>query len=251
MPLRKTCSRFPVPGLLLNRVGDAAHAFPPTGGLGLNSGLADAHSIAYKLAAILQGWANNSLLTRYEHERQHVAFINSEQSVKNGQKIFGFLRTLGATGNDVALARQNLYQSIHDPQKKAEIDAHIEAQREHFDNVRSIYSRVYMRRSTADVSYSSTSTLAMSTVTKGIPQMPPNFLPPSNLARDCLMLGSALPTVRQSRPRTRCCLWMCRTLTTLRPKISVHVNTPPSIYADQMLSLCLLMRTQRSCSRVR
>jgi 2-polyprenyl-6-methoxyphenol hydroxylase-like FAD-dependent oxidoreductase len=32
--------------------GDAAHSFPPTGGLGLNSGLADVHNLAYKIAAV-------------------------------------------------------------------------------------------------------------------------------------------------------------------------------------------------------
>jgi len=148
--LKQPFPPFPTSSLLLNRVGDAAHAFPPTGGLGLNSGLADAHNIAYKLAATLQGWAKDSLLTRYQHERQHVAFVNSEQSVKNGQRIFGFLKTLGTTENDVTLARHNLYQSIHDTHKKAGIDAHIEGQREHFDNVRSTYSREFMRCSTND-----------------------------------------------------------------------------------------------------
>ena len=38
-------------------VGDAAHRFPPTGGLGLNSGVQDVHNLAWKLAFVLQGLA--------------------------------------------------------------------------------------------------------------------------------------------------------------------------------------------------
>jgi 2-polyprenyl-6-methoxyphenol hydroxylase-like FAD-dependent oxidoreductase len=37
--------------------GDAAHHMPPTGGFGLNTGVQDAHNLAWKLAAVLQGWA--------------------------------------------------------------------------------------------------------------------------------------------------------------------------------------------------
>ena len=31
--------------------GDAAHAFPPAGGFGMNTGVQDAHNLAWKLAA--------------------------------------------------------------------------------------------------------------------------------------------------------------------------------------------------------
>lgn len=116
--------------------GDAAHSFPPTGGLGLNSGLADVHNLAYKIAAVHQGWAIDSILDSYQSERQHVAEVNSKQSVKNGKKIFGLLKTLGtAETDDIAVAREKLYATIRDPKKKARIDEGIEDQREHFDNV--------------------------------------------------------------------------------------------------------------------
>lgn len=116
--------------------GDAAHSFPPTGGLGLNSGLADVHNLAYKIAAVHHGWATDSILASYQMDRRPVAIVNSTQSVKNGKKIFGLLKTLGTAGtSDLAEARRNLYETISDPKKKMVIDDGIEGQREHFDNV--------------------------------------------------------------------------------------------------------------------
>src|SRR5688572_14953275 len=49
--------------------GDAAHHMPPTGGFGLNTGVQDAHNLAWKLAAVLNGWASPGLLDTYEAER--------------------------------------------------------------------------------------------------------------------------------------------------------------------------------------
>jgi 2-polyprenyl-6-methoxyphenol hydroxylase-like FAD-dependent oxidoreductase len=63
--------------------GDAAHQFPPTGGLGLNTGIQDAHNLAWKLAAMLNGWAGDGLLDTYGPERRPVAKRNSDQSLKN------------------------------------------------------------------------------------------------------------------------------------------------------------------------
>lgn len=104
--------------------------------MGLNSGLADVHNLAYKIAAVHHGWASDSILQSYQADRKHVAEVNSRQSVKNGKKIFGLLKTLGTAGtSDLAEARQNLFASIHDPKKKITIDEDIEGQREHFDNV--------------------------------------------------------------------------------------------------------------------
>lgn len=117
-------------------MGDAAHSFPPTGGLGLNSGLADAHNVAYKIAAVLNKWADSSILEAYQSERRHIALVNSAQSVKNGKRIFSFLKTLGTAGiEDVEEARANLKWSVHNPAKQEMIACEVESQREHFDNV--------------------------------------------------------------------------------------------------------------------
>jgi 2,4-dichlorophenol 6-monooxygenase len=57
-------------------IGDAAHRHPPTTGLGLNSGIQDAHNLAWKLAAVLQGRAPAALLDTYEQERRPVCAFN-------------------------------------------------------------------------------------------------------------------------------------------------------------------------------
>lgn len=54
-------------------VGDAAHAIPPTGGFGGNTGIHDAHNLAWKLAFVLRGHAHAALLDSYEAERRRIA----------------------------------------------------------------------------------------------------------------------------------------------------------------------------------
>ncbi|TDZ60841.1 Tetracenomycin polyketide synthesis hydroxylase TcmG [Colletotrichum trifolii] len=115
--------------------GDAAHSFPPTGGLGLNSGLADVHNLVYKIVSVLQGWANPSILETYEAERRPIAMVASSQSVKNGKTIFSFLKAVGASDTgDLERARRNMYKTIQDPSKQDLIVQNVEDQREHFDN---------------------------------------------------------------------------------------------------------------------
>jgi putative polyketide hydroxylase len=53
--------------------GDAAHSMPPWGGFGANTGIQDAHNLAWKLAATLNGAAGPGLLDSYERERRPVA----------------------------------------------------------------------------------------------------------------------------------------------------------------------------------
>ncbi|HZG06870.1 MAG TPA: FAD-dependent monooxygenase [Streptomyces sp.] len=49
--------------------GDSAHVHSPAGGQGMNNGLQDAHNLAWKLAAVLQGRSPASLLDSYGTER--------------------------------------------------------------------------------------------------------------------------------------------------------------------------------------
>ncbi len=56
--------------------GDAVHLVIPTGGLGMNSGVADAVDLSWKLAATLAGWGGPNLLKSYEVERRQVGKRN-------------------------------------------------------------------------------------------------------------------------------------------------------------------------------
>lgn len=53
-------------------LGDAAHIHSPVGGQGMNTGLQDAHNLGWKLALVIQGRADNTLLDSYQAERKPV-----------------------------------------------------------------------------------------------------------------------------------------------------------------------------------
>ncbi|CUM43463.1 FAD-dependent monooxygenase [Streptomyces gardneri] len=61
-------------------VGDSAHEMPPTGAFGSNTGIQDAHNLAWKLAAVLGGWAGPGLLASYGAERRPVAETTSARA---------------------------------------------------------------------------------------------------------------------------------------------------------------------------
>ncbi|OHF01509.1 FAD binding domain-containing protein [Colletotrichum orchidophilum] len=60
--------------------GDAAHTLPPNrGGYGANTGFADAHNLAWKIAAVRGGHADPALLETYDEERRPVALVRHDQ----------------------------------------------------------------------------------------------------------------------------------------------------------------------------
>lgn len=67
--------------------GDAAHAIPPSGGFGLNTGIGDVHNLGWKLAFVLQGIASDALLDTYAPERRPVARSNGDWSVENAPRF--------------------------------------------------------------------------------------------------------------------------------------------------------------------
>ncbi|MFJ8187209.1 FAD-dependent oxidoreductase [Streptomyces sp. NPDC096105] len=60
--------------------GDSAHEMSPTGAFGSNTGIQDAHNLAWKLAAVLGGWAGPGLLATYDRERRPVAEATSARA---------------------------------------------------------------------------------------------------------------------------------------------------------------------------
>jgi putative polyketide hydroxylase len=65
--------------------GDAAHRTTPDGGVGMNTGVASAHNVAWKVGAVAAGWAGETLLDTYEQERRAVAQRNVDYSARRGE----------------------------------------------------------------------------------------------------------------------------------------------------------------------
>ncbi|KAF7808622.1 FAD/NAD(P)-binding oxidoreductase family protein [Senna tora] len=75
--------------------GDAAHRFPPAGGFGMNTGIQDAHNLAWKIASVIKGIAPSSILNSYETERRPIAIFNTELSLKNYKAAMAVPSALG------------------------------------------------------------------------------------------------------------------------------------------------------------
>jgi len=63
--------------------GDAAHSHPPYGAYGVNTGFEDARNLGWKLAAVCQGWANESILDTYGEERRPVFLSTANEFIEN------------------------------------------------------------------------------------------------------------------------------------------------------------------------
>ncbi len=104
-------SRWTLEGVLADQfrkdriflVGDAAHRHPPTGGLGLNSAIQDAHNLCWKIAVVLKGHAGDRLLETYDSERRTTDGRNVQRSMENAMNQLGSGLSLGfVRGGDPA-----------------------------------------------------------------------------------------------------------------------------------------------------
>ncbi|MBE7125826.1 FAD-dependent monooxygenase [Bacillus mycoides] len=89
-------------------VGDSAHIMPPTGGFGSNTGIQDAHNLAWKLAAVIKGKANPKLLETYHDERYPVAKLTTDHASSMLFRAAG--REVGNLSNMDSLAVTAGYQ---------------------------------------------------------------------------------------------------------------------------------------------
>jgi 2-polyprenyl-6-methoxyphenol hydroxylase-like FAD-dependent oxidoreductase len=67
--------------------GDAGHVHSPIGAQGMNTGLQDAHNLAFKLADVVQGRASDDWLDRYQAERRPVA----QRLIATTDRLFGLI----------------------------------------------------------------------------------------------------------------------------------------------------------------
>jgi len=81
-------------------VGESAHVNPPWGGHGFNTSVGDAVNIAWKIAAVLRGWAPPELLASYSAERRGVVEQTVASAESNMRSLAGDL-----TADEAAIQR--------------------------------------------------------------------------------------------------------------------------------------------------
>ncbi|MDP1834890.1 MAG: FAD-dependent oxidoreductase [Chlamydiales bacterium] len=91
--------------------GDAAHRLPPTGGFGMNTGIQDVHNLAWKLAMVFKGQADDALLDTYFTERVQIANTNTRWSVSNARRFEKIFTALAQ--NDLVTFEEALKDQAH------------------------------------------------------------------------------------------------------------------------------------------
>ncbi len=114
-------------------IGDAAHRFPPSGGLGLNTGILEANNLAWKIAAVLQGWATEELLTSYERESQPIATQNAVQSLANARRLEA-LAELSCPA-EIWTSTEAFDAWMNQGDRRSRINKAVELQRQHFNSI--------------------------------------------------------------------------------------------------------------------
>lgn len=98
-------------------IGDAAHLNPPFGGHGVNAGIADAVDVAWRIAALLDGWGGPNLLDGYEKDRRPVHQLIIDEATRNMSKLPADLiqdaQAADAVGGADELLRAQILASKH------------------------------------------------------------------------------------------------------------------------------------------
>ena len=90
-------------------MGDAVHRHPPSNGLGSNTSIQDAYNLTWKLALVLKGQADPSLLDSYSAERAPIGrqvVTRANRSIEEFGPIFGALGLVGT--QDAERMRANM-----------------------------------------------------------------------------------------------------------------------------------------------
>src|SRR6202041_1852654 len=91
--------------------GDAVHRHPPSNGLGSNTSVQDSYNLAWKLAAVLRGYAGPGLLDTYSAERAPVAKQIVLRANQSSREFGQFFEVLGLTG---AESEEEMRQQIEE-----------------------------------------------------------------------------------------------------------------------------------------
>jgi 2,4-dichlorophenol 6-monooxygenase len=100
--------------------GDAAHRHPPANGLGSNTSIGDSYNLAWKLALVIAGKADDGLLDSYSAERQPVGRRVIDRAIRSVSEMAPFLAALGfhpGQSREEALA---LVDRLHGPEGEAQ-----------------------------------------------------------------------------------------------------------------------------------
>lgn len=95
--------------------GDAVHQLSPTGGLGMNTGVADAVDLGWKLAATLEGWGGKELLSSYFAERQPIGIRSVKMATKfhsEGSKHGNEIAKIGEASSAGSAVREDIGKAL-------------------------------------------------------------------------------------------------------------------------------------------
>lgn len=93
--------------------GDAAHLSPPFAGQGMNSGIRDAHNLAWKLAAVVRGQLGPGVLDTYETERRPHMWEMIQLALRMG-RVMAPPNRLAAWGLEHGVRLLTLYPPARD-----------------------------------------------------------------------------------------------------------------------------------------
>ena len=195
-------------------IGDAAHCFPPTGGLGMNSGIGDAHNLGWKIAQSIYSQSNTSLLSSYENERRPVVENNGNESLENYERFFDVFKSLGIPKDGPeklakfkasklikllptfliekliailqSIAKTKINSAIKSPKKNKKILSTIKEQIPHFDRIGLDLGYIYG----GDAVHSKEKVNISSTVTEYLPSCSPGARFPHNWLNSSKTLSS-------------------------------------------------------------